>query len=136
MISGVVIWYSRQDSKALIWCEDSGALAVALGPQSWRVPDCDIAVGDCVGLSAELHGRERIGTDIHLIASMVAPDLPKAIRPDQPNLSKKGLTLVSGDAPAMERASEVSPGGCPAGLQSPRPLRSGIPLLHLCASRD
>lgn len=108
MIRGVVIWYSRQDFKALIWCEDSGGLAVATGPTAWRNPISNVAVGDYVGFQAEPCGRERKCRDLFVIAPQVAPDLPEAIRAPDPKI---GIGVAA------------------------KP-RCGNPLLHLCASRD
>lgn len=84
MIRGVIIWYSRLEYKALIWCEDSGGLAIAAGATSWRNPMVEISVGDYVGFEAAPCGRERKCRDIHLIAAQIAPSLPDSIRnPDQ-----------------------------------------------------
>lgn len=126
MIRGVVIWYSALEYKALIWCEDSGALAFATGPTSWRNPMVEIAVGDCVGFVAEAHGRERKCRDIHLIASQVAPDLPLTILP----APSRGGHLSLCASPARGIATVIPE--TPAGRTAPR----GNPLLHLCATRE
>ncbi|MEF3047335.1 hypothetical protein [Pseudotabrizicola sp. L79] len=120
MICGVVIWYSRVDFKALIWCEDSGALAFATGPTSWRNPMVEIAVGDCVAFVAEEAGRERKCRDIHLIAAQMAPDLPLSIQQGRGNTPTPPpqLSLCSTGGVAQPAANK------------------GNPLLHLCASRD
>ncbi len=111
MIHGVVIWYSRQEFKALIWCEDSGGLAIATGATSWRNPIGEVAVGDYVAFTPIACGRERKCRDIHLIAPQVAPDLPQAIM-----------------GRARPATSETA--------TTPPERRKGNPLLHLCASRD
>lgn len=81
MTRGVVIWYSQSEFKALIWCEDSGSLAVATGATAWRNPMVHVAVGDFVAFTARSAGQERRCHDIHVIAPQVAPELPNAIRP-------------------------------------------------------
>ncbi len=120
MINGVVIWYSRLDFKALIWCEDSGALAFATGPTSWRNPMIDIAVGDCVAFEVEQAGRERKCRDVHLVAEQLAPDL--------------SLALQAGAARSLAPAPKLAL--CATGGAGPTKAERGNPLLHLCASRD
>lgn len=126
MLRGVVIWYQENGYKALIWCEDSGALAFATGPTSWRNPMVEISVGDYVGFSAETEGRERKCRDVHLIASQVAPDLPQSILAG--TAQKSGPHQLGGVGPVLSLCAE-SPHAVTA-------TRTGNPLLHLCASRD
>jgi len=77
---GVVIWYSRQDFRAVIWCEDSKSLGIATGPTAWRNPMTDVEVGDFVAFRVQEAGAERRCKDIHVIEPCHAPALPDSIR--------------------------------------------------------
>ena len=78
-MQGVIIWYSRTDFQAIIWCEDSKDLGIAIGPTAWRNPMAMVEVGDVVTFShaAAPHGRRC--TDVHLVSPAAAPDLHRAI---------------------------------------------------------
>ncbi|MFN4155974.1 MAG: hypothetical protein ACK4HF_15090 [Paracoccaceae bacterium] len=98
---GVVIWYSRQEFRAIVWCEDSKELGLASGPTAWRNPMVSVQVGDIVAFHAERRGTERLCRDIRVVERQAAPTLPAAM-------------LAKAQTPHV----------------------SGIPLLHLCSSRD
>lgn len=98
---GVVIWYSRQEFRAIIWCEDCKELGIASGPTAWRNPMVEVAVGDVVAFRTEARGGDRLCRDVQVVEQQVAPSLPATV------LAK-----------------------------TQTPPRSGIPLLHLCSSRD
>jgi len=76
---GVVIWYSRPEFRAIIWCEDSKALGVATGPTAWRNPMVSVDVGDMVAFRAEMRGPDRLCRDIQVVESQAAPTLPTAM---------------------------------------------------------
>ena len=76
---GVVIWYSRQEFRAIIWCEDSKELGIATGPTAWRNPMVEVATGDVVSFRAEMRGSDRLCRDIQVIACQAAPTLPAAM---------------------------------------------------------
>ena len=77
---GVVIWYSRSEFQAIIWCEDSKELGMAGGPTAWRNPMVQVDVGDCVAFRVEMRGRERLCRDVHVVECQAAPNLPAAVR--------------------------------------------------------
>lgn len=87
---GVVIWYSRVDFKALIWCEDSREIAVAKGATAWRNPMVPVDVGDFVSFVSLGGGTHRLCRDIQKIAAQVAPDLTASLR--APHLPPKRNT--------------------------------------------
>ena len=99
---GVIIWYSRQDFSAVIWCEDSKDLGIATGPTAWRNPMAEVEIGDFVAFRVSDVGFERHCKDIHLLEARQAPALPHSILKPTPLI----------------------------------PVKTRIPLLHLCASRD
>lgn len=76
---GVVIWYSRKDFRAIIWCEDSKELGIAGGPTAWRNPMLQVEIGDIVAFRTETRGTDRLCRDIHVVESQAAPDLPAAM---------------------------------------------------------
>lgn len=77
---GIVIWHSKIDFKAIIWCEDSQELAIAAGATAWRNPMLPFSVGDWVGFSSKLGADNmRQCRDIYLIESQVAPGLPVSL---------------------------------------------------------
>jgi hypothetical protein len=77
---GVVIWYSRPEFRAIIWCEDCKELGIAGGPTAWHNPMIPIEVGDCVAFRVERRGKERLCRDVHVVESHAAPDLPQTMR--------------------------------------------------------
>ncbi|MDR7126886.1 hypothetical protein [Pseudotabrizicola sp. 4114] len=77
---GVVIWYSRQEFRAIIWCEDSKELGIASGPTAWRNPMVSVAIGDMVAFRAEMRGSDRLCRDIQVVEGQAAPTLPAAMR--------------------------------------------------------
>lgn len=77
---GVIIWYSKADFQAIIWCEDSKDLGIATGPTSWRNPMSGFEIGDAVYFRLDASTNERRCSDIHLVAPSVAPTLHTSIR--------------------------------------------------------
>lgn len=76
---GVIIWYSRIEFTALIWCEDSREIAVAKGATAWRNPMVPVDVGDYVSFISHESGSHRTCRDIQKVAAQVAPDLPTSL---------------------------------------------------------
>ncbi len=79
-MKGVVIWYSKQDLRAVIWCEDSQELGMALGPAAWRHPVTPVEIGDFVAFHVDGSGHDRRCHDIHVLERKAAPTLIGAIR--------------------------------------------------------
>ncbi|NEX45504.1 hypothetical protein [Pseudotabrizicola algicola] len=90
-MNGVVIWYSRQEFRAIIWCEDSKELGIASGPTAWRNPMVAVEVGDVVAFRVERRGHDRICRDIQVVDAQAAPTLPAAM------LAKAHTPPVSGN---------------------------------------
>ena len=77
---GVVIWSSRMTKKAVIWCEDQGALAYASektgcdSGMDWPEP------GDLIGVeTAETEALRQV-TSMWLVNARACPQLPAALR--------------------------------------------------------
>ena len=121
---GVIIWYSEQDQRAVIWCEDSADLAIATDASAWRKGDAPVEIGDYVGFTSVITNSGRRCDDIHLIQSQVAPELVQRLRQSLPQAPRPTMKVVSSQ-------------GRPAHAPRPAQIRSGsIPLLHLAASQD
>ncbi|MDO5530359.1 MAG: hypothetical protein Q4F71_13230 [Paracoccus sp. (in: a-proteobacteria)] len=91
---GVVIWSSRQTSKAVIWCEDQGALAYA-SPETGREDDMDWPEpGDLIGLDAKDGAKLREVTQMWLVTPRAFPQLPAALL-GETNRPASQLSLVS-----------------------------------------
>jgi hypothetical protein len=91
---GVVIWYSRQEFRAIIWCEDSKELGIAGGPTAWRNPMVDVSVGDIVVFRAEMRGSERLCRDVQVVESQAAPSLPATVRAKAQTPQKPKIPLL------------------------------------------
>lgn len=78
-MQGVVIWYSRSDFQAIVWCEDSKDLGIVSGPTCWRNPMVTVEVGDYVGFRAEAGEAGRRCRDVHLIEPVAAPTLAESL---------------------------------------------------------
>jgi hypothetical protein len=79
-MNGVVIWYSKKDFRAVIWCEDSKELGIATGPTAWRNPMAPVEIGDFVSFTLIPVGTERRCRELQVIESRRAPALPDSIR--------------------------------------------------------
>lgn len=92
-MQGVIIWYSRADFQAIIWCEDSKDLGIATGPTAWRNPMCVVDVGDAVTFRLDTANPGRRCTDVQLVATAAAPSLRASITPPRsaPKTSKNRL---------------------------------------------
>ncbi len=93
-MQGVVIWYSKADFQAIIWCEDSKDLGIASGPTAWRNPMNEVEIGDAVAFRLDPDGPDRRCRDVHIVASSVAPALPSSIRNARPPLPRSGANRL------------------------------------------
>lgn len=78
---GVVVWSNEKRSKAVIWCEDQGALAylegdenLASGAVTWPV------AGDLVELESDLSAGLRRAREVRLLSQGAGAALPQALR--------------------------------------------------------
>ncbi|MDO5647949.1 hypothetical protein [Paracoccus sp. (in: a-proteobacteria)] len=76
---GVVVWSSSATEKAVIWCEDQGALACLLGQENtvdmaqWPQP------GDLVELDSVMDGNLRHARNVTMISEHACPKLPELL---------------------------------------------------------
>lgn len=77
---GVVVWSNAAKSKAVIWCEDQGALAYlsgtdkVIGNMGW--PEA----GDMVELESELHCDLRHAFNVRIVTERKFKELPNMLR--------------------------------------------------------
>lgn len=107
---GVVIWSSRMTKKAVIWCEDQGALAYASdktgcdGGMAWPEP------GDLIGVeTAETEALRQV-TSMWLVNARACPQLPAVLRAEadrpaaEPGVTAAQIPTPPTQAPAMAPA--------------------------------
>ncbi len=91
---GVVVWASEARHKAVIWCEDQGALAYLQGQDnlveqmSWPV------AGDLLELETEMIGNLRHAREVRMISESWCPSLPEKLRETSQEM-RSGLRLVA-----------------------------------------
>lgn len=90
---GVVVWANGDRQKAVIWCEDQGALAYLQGFENLSQPMNWPVAGDLLELETRLVGDLRHAFNVRLITESWCPDLPEKLRETQP--MRGNLKLVS-----------------------------------------
>ncbi|WP_312525916.1 hypothetical protein [Paracoccus sp. (in: a-proteobacteria)] len=77
---GVIVWSSAAKQKAVVWCEDQGALAYlqgrdnVIGKAGW--PEA----GDMIALETEVRGELRHAFNVRVIEERKCSDLPSLLR--------------------------------------------------------
>lgn len=96
---GVVVWSSEDRQKAVIWCEDQGALAYLKDGDDLQRGAEWPAAGDLMELESETIGELRFARCVSPIRERSCPEIPtmlQAMRPSEP-----GLRLVSSEGRAV-----------------------------------
>lgn len=94
---GVIVWSSAAKLKAVIWCEDQGALAYlqgddnVLGDLGW--PEA----GDMVELETEVRNELRHAFNVRIVTERKFSELPELLRGagGQPVQARPELKIVS-----------------------------------------
>ena len=122
---GVVVWSSADREKAVIWCEDQGALAYLQGRENLSADELLWPeAGDLLELETELVGPLRHARKVMLISEKHCPQLPAMLRgettprPAPRSAAQPHLRLVASQATAPLPA-EVRP----ARAMAPAPVR-------------
>lgn len=91
---GVVVWSSAERQKAVIWCEDQGALAYLQGAEN-LAPSQSIwpDAGDLLELETEVVGPLRHARRVSLIGEGVCPQIPAILRGETPAQAKPKQTV-------------------------------------------
>ncbi|WP_198590300.1 hypothetical protein [Paracoccus zhejiangensis] len=77
---GVVVWSSAERQKAVIWCDDHGALAYLQGPEHLIGQGEWPCAGDLVSLEFETIGDLRHARAVSIIGPQHFPGLPDVLR--------------------------------------------------------
>ena len=88
---GVVLWSDKEDSKAVIWCEDHGDLAFYDGASDCALDGCTLDAGDLVKFILSEDRDMRLATNPRLVAEQQYPGLADSL-------------LTKGDCPATAHA--------------------------------
>lgn len=76
---GVVVWSSETRQKAVIWCEDQGALAYLQGQHALQDDMCWPQSGDMLELETETRGALRCVTMVRMYREQSCPELPEIL---------------------------------------------------------
>lgn len=77
---GVVVWTHEKRKKAVIWCEDQGALAYLEGAARLAPGSNWPSAGDLVELESNNEGGLRVAQNVRLLSEGAAVALPHALR--------------------------------------------------------
>lgn len=91
---GVVVWSSQDREKAVIWCDDHGALAYLSGYPNLTDSAKWPGAGDLVSLEAEMIGCLRHARNVSLIEENCCPSLPERLKA-RPAVDAPRLRLVA-----------------------------------------
>ncbi len=123
---GVVVWSNEVRSKAVIWCEDQGALAYLEGLANLSPASAWPSAGDLVEMECTLEGGLRLAHEVRLVSQGVGAALPQALRASvaQADADAAARASLSGDTQHLRLVSKREPVGCPANTVST--LRSAV----------
>lgn len=77
---GVVVWSNETRNKAVIWCEDQGALAYLEGLWNLALSAAWPNAGDLVELDCAPEGGLRLARNVRVLSQGVGEALPRALR--------------------------------------------------------
>lgn len=77
---GVVVWSNETKSKAVIWCEDQGALAYLEGVENLSAGGNWPIAGDLIELESVLDGGLRLARNVRLLSQGAGVALPQVLR--------------------------------------------------------
>ncbi|WP_185968473.1 hypothetical protein [Paracoccus sp. M683] len=92
---GVVVWSSAERQKAVIWCEDQGALAYLHGSQHLAQGADWPAAGDLLELECETVGDLRHARAVSMLNSEHCVDLPLMLKQRAAVAEEPPLRLVT-----------------------------------------
>ena len=92
---GVVLWSSIERQKAVIWCEDHGALAYLHGQENLLAGCAWPDAGDLIELESETVGELRMAHAVTTLNCQHCVDLPALLK--DANVEEPPLCLVLSD---------------------------------------
>ncbi|UXU75141.1 MULTISPECIES: hypothetical protein [unclassified Paracoccus (in: a-proteobacteria)] len=110
---GVILWSSPARQKAVIWCEDHGALAYLKGTEDLMTAAAWPEAGDLVELEVEMLDGLRHARAVHVVDGNRRPELPGLLR----SMSEKStdnrpvLRVIPGGEPEYRPPLKVAAAG-------------------------
>lgn len=95
-MDGVVIYVSKDRSRAIIWCSDQGPLGLA---RRDAMPAAPLTVGDFVKFDAVEDGGLRICGRLTPIPGRSVGGLPEMLRDSRPARPVQRFSVVAGTSP-------------------------------------
>lgn len=111
---GVVVWSNEKRGKAVIWCEDQGALAYLEGVGNLAAGAGWPVAGDLVEMESVVEGGLRLARAVRLLSQGAGAALPQALR-DHAEGAAPALAAVAGDGPRLRLVSDRGEAGCDTG---------------------
>ncbi|MFI0394780.1 hypothetical protein [Paracoccus jiaweipingae] len=114
---GVVVWSSEPRQKAVIWCEDQGALAYLQGTDVLQGQMCWPQPGDMLELETETRGALRCATTVRMYREQSCPELPEILMgaADQARPAAHLRVVVNNTAPDADRDAHGLRAACAIG---------------------
>lgn len=100
---GVVVWSNAEREKAVIWCDDHGALAYLHGSQNLADKTTWPLAGDLVELSSETLGDLRYARDVALVDREYYVELPTILKQEDSAAQSPALRLMTSEGQRVER---------------------------------
>lgn len=99
---GVILWSSPAKEKAVIWCEDHGALAYLQGQENFITEGAWPDAGDLVELEFETINELRHARCVSLVSGTKRTDLPVLLKDmgDNRSANQPVLRVISGGGTA------------------------------------
>ena len=101
---GVVVWSSAERQKAVIWCDDHGALAYLQGPEHLIASSSWPVAGDLLSLDFETVGDLRHARAVSVISRQHCPGLPEVLRASASE--ERPLRLVASHGKRLDLSGE------------------------------
>ncbi|WP_323716928.1 hypothetical protein [Paracoccus aminovorans] len=108
---GVILWSSSAKEKAVIWCEDHGALAYLQGRENLAFPEDWPEAGDLVELEIESMKDLRHARCVSLVSGNRRSELPGLLRGmgEKPAPARPVLRVISNhDCETQERPLKLA----------------------------
>ncbi len=111
---GVILWSSPTKEKAVIWCDDHGALAYLQGQENLAFPGHWPEAGELVELEIESANDLRHARCVSLVSGNKRSELPGLLRDmsDKTNSQRPVLRVISNhEHDSVERPLKVAAAG-------------------------
>lgn len=111
---GVVVWSSIERQKAVIWCEDQGALAYLHGQENLVAGCAWPDAGDLLELESETVGELRLARAVTTLNRQHCADLPAMLK--EATVEDPPLRLVVSEGKRLDRPGSQGRGDARRGM--------------------